>query len=162
MSKKWLNASFLSFTGFASRIRSRAAKSAKYENLWVFIRSDAHVVRAGLNIRGCGPLSTPNIYAKRKIYRFPLDFSALSIFYYVSRWAFLFSLLLSHHQLTRTHKVLGAKQHGITVSSSFEIQPVFLHSSSLFCHTLWLLKLEDPKELVLRAIQGRGAQYYWM
>ena len=28
------------------------------ENLWVFIRSDAHVVRAGLNIRGCGPLST--------------------------------------------------------------------------------------------------------
>ena len=41
-----------------------------------------------------------------------------------------------YHQLTRTHKVLGAKQHGITVSSSFEIQPVFLHSSSLFCHTL--------------------------
>ena len=67
-----------------------------------------------------------------------------------------------YHQLTKTHKVLGAKQHGITVSSSFEIQPVFLHSSSLFCHTLWLLKLEDPKELVLRAIQGRGAQYYWM
>ncbi len=33
--------------------------TAKYENLWVFIRSDAHVVRAGLNIRGCGPLSTP-------------------------------------------------------------------------------------------------------
>ena len=67
-----------------------------------------------------------------------------------------------YHQLTRTHKVLEAKQHGITVSSSFEIQPVFLHSSSLFCHTLWLLKLKDPKELVLRAIQGRGAQYYWM
>ena len=58
MSKKWLNATFLSFTGFASRISSRAAKPAKYENLWVFIRSDAHVVRAGLNIRGCGPLST--------------------------------------------------------------------------------------------------------
>ena len=58
-SKKWLNATFLSFTGFASRIRSRAAKPAKCENLWVFIRSDAHVVRAGLNIRGCGPLSTP-------------------------------------------------------------------------------------------------------
>ena len=67
-----------------------------------------------------------------------------------------------YHQLTRAHKVLEAKQHGITVSSSFEIQPVFLHSSSLFCHTLWLLKLKDPKELVLRAIQGRGAQYYWM
>ena len=44
VSKKWLNATFLSVTGFASRIRSRAAKSAKYENLWVFIRSAAHVV----------------------------------------------------------------------------------------------------------------------
>ena len=51
MSKKWLNATFLSFAGFASRSRSRAAKRAKYENLWVFIRSDALVVRAGLNIR---------------------------------------------------------------------------------------------------------------
>ena len=77
VSKKWLNATFLSFTGFASRIRSRAAKSAKYENLWVFIRSDAHppgglllpqrgnspcVVRAGLNIRGCDPLSTLGLF----------------------------------------------------------------------------------------------------
>ncbi|MCI6979213.1 MAG: hypothetical protein MR918_01360, partial [Clostridiales bacterium] len=62
VSKKWLVAAFLSFTGFASRIRSRAAKPAKYENLWVFIRSDAHVVRAGLNIRGCGPLSTPGFF----------------------------------------------------------------------------------------------------
>ena len=62
MSKKWLNATFLSFTGFASRIRSRAAKSAKYENPWVFIRSDAHVVSAGLTIRGCGPLSTPRFF----------------------------------------------------------------------------------------------------
>jgi len=66
VSKKWLNATFLSFTGFASRIRSRAAKSAKYENLWVFIRSDAHVVRAGLNIRGCGPLSTPGFFDSLK------------------------------------------------------------------------------------------------
>ena len=64
VSKKWLNATFLSFTGFASRIRSRAAKSAKYENLWVFIRSDAHVVRAGLNIRGCDPLSTLGLFDK--------------------------------------------------------------------------------------------------
>ena len=37
---------------------ARSAPNVKYENLWVFIRSDAHVVRAGLNIRGCGPLST--------------------------------------------------------------------------------------------------------
>ena len=81
MSKKWLNATFLSFTGFASRIRSRAAKSAKYENLWVFIRSDAHppgglllplrgnspcVVRAGLNIRGYGPLSTLGFFYRLK------------------------------------------------------------------------------------------------
>ena len=66
VSKKWLNATFLSFTGFASRIRSRAAKSAKYENLWVFIRSDAHVVRAGLNIRGCGPLSTLGFFDRLK------------------------------------------------------------------------------------------------
>ena len=66
VSKKWLNATFLNFTGFASRIRSRAAKSAKYENLWVFIRSDAHVVRAGLNIRGCGPLSTLGFFDRLK------------------------------------------------------------------------------------------------
>ena len=50
---------FRAFTGFASRIRSRAAKPAKNENLRVFLRSDALVVRAGWNIRGCGPLSTP-------------------------------------------------------------------------------------------------------
>ena len=53
---------FRVFTGFASRIRSRAAKPATYENLSVFIRSDAHVVRAGWNIRGCGPLSTPGFF----------------------------------------------------------------------------------------------------
>ena len=33
----------------------RAAKPAGYENLTVFIRSDAHVVRAGLKVKGCGP-----------------------------------------------------------------------------------------------------------
>ena len=69
VSKKWLNATFLSFTGFASRISSRAAKPAKYKNLWVFIRSDAHVVRAGLNIRGCGPLSTPEFIGKLSAHR---------------------------------------------------------------------------------------------
>ena len=41
---------------------ARPAPNAEYENLWVFIRSDAHVVRAGLNIRGCGPLSTPGFF----------------------------------------------------------------------------------------------------
>ena len=29
------------------------------ENLWAFIRSDAHAVRAGINIRGSRPLTTP-------------------------------------------------------------------------------------------------------
>ena len=53
---------FRAFTGFASRIRSRAAKPATYENLWVFLRSDALVVRAGWNIRGCNPLSTPGFF----------------------------------------------------------------------------------------------------
>ena len=77
VSKKWLNATFLSFTGFASRIRSRAAKSAKYENLWVFIRSDAHVVRAGLNIRGCGPLSTLGFFDRLSA---PKKFGALCCF----------------------------------------------------------------------------------
>ena len=71
VSKKWLNATFLSFTGFASRISSRAANPAKYENLWVFIRSDAHVVRAGLNIRGCGPLSTPGFFDRLRAGYFP-------------------------------------------------------------------------------------------
>ena len=55
VSKKWLNATFLSFSGFASRIRSRAAKPAKYENLKVFIRSDVHAVRAGISLRGSAP-----------------------------------------------------------------------------------------------------------
>ena len=42
----------------------------------------------------------------------------------------------------RTHKVLGAKQHGITASSSFEIQPKYFRTRpSLFCQTFWLLKL---------------------
>ena len=80
MSKKWLNATFLSFTGFASRIRSRAAKSAKYENLWVFIRSDAHVVRAGLNIRGCGPLSTPGFFDRLALSLFLLYALLLEIY----------------------------------------------------------------------------------
>ena len=50
------------FSCFASRIRSRAAKPAKYENLRVFIRFDAHVVKAGINLRGCGPLTTPGFF----------------------------------------------------------------------------------------------------
>ena len=43
------------FAGFASGIRSRAAKPAKYENLKGFIRSDVHAVRAGISLRGSAP-----------------------------------------------------------------------------------------------------------
>ena len=49
------------FPCFASRIRSRAANHAKYENLWVFIRIDAHAVKAGINLRGLRPLNNPGV-----------------------------------------------------------------------------------------------------
>ena len=62
VSKKWLNATFSSFFHPVLAPMARSAPNAKNENLWVFIRSDAHVVRAGLNIRGCGPLSTPGFF----------------------------------------------------------------------------------------------------
>ena len=62
VSKKWLQATFLNFTGFASRISSRAAKVARYENLWVLIRSDAHAARAGIKLKGRPPLNNPRVY----------------------------------------------------------------------------------------------------
>ena len=34
-------------------------KQLKYENLWAFIRSDVHAVRAGMSLRGSRPLTTP-------------------------------------------------------------------------------------------------------
>jgi len=58
---------------------ARPAPNAGYENLWVFIRSDAHVVRAGLNIRGCGPLSTPEFIGKLSAHR-PIAVSAFFMF----------------------------------------------------------------------------------
>ena len=66
LSKKWLNATFSSFFHPVLAPMARSAPNAKYENLWVFIRSDAHVVRAGLNIRGCGPLSTLGFFDRLK------------------------------------------------------------------------------------------------
>ena len=66
LSKKWLNATFSSFFHPVLALMARSAPNAKYENLWVFIRSDAHVVRAGLNIRGCGPLSTLGLFDRLK------------------------------------------------------------------------------------------------
>ena len=54
------------FPCFASRIRSRAANHAKYENLWVFIRFDAHFVKDGINLSGCSTLTTPGLFDKLK------------------------------------------------------------------------------------------------
>ena len=59
MSKKWLFATFSRITGFASRTCSRAANPEKYENLWVFIRFDAPVVKAGIKLKGLPPLNNP-------------------------------------------------------------------------------------------------------
>ena len=74
LSKKWLNATFSSFFHPVLAPMARSAPNAKYENLWVFIRSDAHppgglllplrgnspcVVRAGLNIRA---LINPEVF----------------------------------------------------------------------------------------------------
>ena len=68
VSKKWLNATFSSFFHPVLAPMARSAPNAKNENLWFFIRSDAHVVRAGLNIRGCGPLSTPGFFDKLSLF----------------------------------------------------------------------------------------------
>ena len=37
----------------------RAANPEKYENLWVFIRFDAPVVKAGIKLKGLPPLNNP-------------------------------------------------------------------------------------------------------
>ncbi len=51
-SKKCLNATFLT----------------DCENLWAFIRSDAHAVRAGINIRGSRPLTAPGVFDRLILY----------------------------------------------------------------------------------------------
>ena len=68
LSKKWLSATFSSFSGFASRISSRAAKPERYENLKVFIRSDVHAVRAGIKLKGLPPLKNPAFFRQAKAY----------------------------------------------------------------------------------------------
>ena len=60
MSKKWLNATFSSFHGFCLLLPG--GKSRRYENLWVFIRSDVHAVRAGIKLKGLAPLNNPAVY----------------------------------------------------------------------------------------------------
>ena len=108
VSKKWPNATFLSFTGFASRIRYRAAKPAKYENLRVFILSDAHppgglllplrgnspcVVRAGLNIRA---LINPRVFRQTESGFKPLFYLlSFPLFYLLSFVVYGFYLVSS-------------------------------------------------------------------
>ena len=43
-----------------------AQKERKSENPRNFLRSEAHALRAGWNIRGCGPLSIPVFFDRRK------------------------------------------------------------------------------------------------
>ena len=116
LSKKWPNATSSSFFGFCLSHTLPGGKTRKVRKPSVFIRFDAHVVKAGIKIRGCGPLSTPNIYAKRKIYRFPLDFSAISIFFYCFPlgFSFLFASLLFSFLLKRKEK---EEVNKITVTS---------------------------------------------
>ena len=60
MSKKWLNATFSSFYGFCLPLPG--GKSRRYENLWVFIRSDVHAVRAGTKLKELPPLNNPGVF----------------------------------------------------------------------------------------------------
>ena len=64
-SKKWLNATFLT----------------DCENLWVFIRSDAHAVRAGIKLKGQPPLNNPGVYRQAESRKRRL--AALFIFYMI-------------------------------------------------------------------------------
>ena len=49
-------------------------------------------------------------------------------------------LIKIYHQLTRAHKVLGAKEHGRTRRTSAEILVVFQMRTTQLCRAVWLLK----------------------
>ena len=51
MSKKWLCATLLSFYGFCPSLTLTGSKARKIRKPEVFIRSDAHAVRAGISLR---------------------------------------------------------------------------------------------------------------
>ena len=57
-SKKCLNATFLT----------------DCENLWAFIRSDAHAVRAGIKLKGQPPLNNPGVYRQTEVDGIPPAF----------------------------------------------------------------------------------------
>ena len=42
-------------------------KQLKYENLWAFIRSDVHAVRAGIKLKGQPPLNNPRVFRQAEI-----------------------------------------------------------------------------------------------
>ena len=42
-------------------------KQLKYENLWAFIRSDAHAVRAGIKLNGQPPINNPRVFRQAEI-----------------------------------------------------------------------------------------------
>ena len=48
VSKKWRRPLFRVFHGFCFSLRSRAAKAARYESLWAFLRFGVPAAEAGL------------------------------------------------------------------------------------------------------------------
>ena len=70
VSKKWLKTTFSSFCGFCLSHSFPSGKTRKVRKPPVFIRFDAHVVKAGINLRGCGPLTTPRFFDRLKGLRF--------------------------------------------------------------------------------------------
>ena len=42
-------------------------KQLKYENLWAFIRSDVHAVRAGIKLNGQPSLNNPSVFRQAEI-----------------------------------------------------------------------------------------------
>ncbi len=84
VSKKWLNATFSNFHRFCLSHCSRAAKPAKNETLWVFIRSDAHPPRgpslaparqftlcrqSRMEHKGLRPLINPGVFRQSQVGR---------------------------------------------------------------------------------------------
>ena len=57
VSKKWHTATFSSFSRALPLAFAPGGNTRKVRNLWVFICFDAHVVKAGIILRGCGPFA---------------------------------------------------------------------------------------------------------
>ena len=59
VSKKWHKATFPSFSNDGLSLTLPGGHIRKVRNPADFIRFDVHAAEAGLNLRGCGPLTTP-------------------------------------------------------------------------------------------------------